>query len=174
MIKVTFLKIIWHYFCRYILVNLKFYSMYKKIVPILSLVCSSFVSFAQAPTLTAANFNPQLNDAFITHVCDTTGVLQGPPGANVTWDFTVPGLTTTQIDTGRSVPVASTAAGAYFPTSTTAVVTPTASMTTYGIATTSKLSSTGYYQSATQNSIYSDPMDQLQYPVMIPAMDGAI
>jgi hypothetical protein len=140
--------------------------MYRKIVPIVCLACSSFTSFGQASTLTAANYNPQLNDAFISVVCDTSFVSPGLSGPGISWSFI--SLSPSQIDTARDVPVTSTAGGSYIalfaPTTNVAVVTPTASMTTYGIESATKLSSTGYYQSAAQYAIYTDPMDQIQYP----------
>lgn len=133
------------------------------------------VSFAQAPTLTAANFNPQFNDGFVNHVCDTTGVSAGLPGPNVTWNYGgSSGLITTLVDTGKAVPVSSTSPGsliaAFSANSNIAVITPTAgtsgaSMTTYANESSSKLSNTGYYQSMSQNAVYTDPIDQLHYPV---------
>lgn len=142
--------------------------MNKKILFLLFIVCISFRSLGQtAPTLTAANFNPNLGDEFMTVVCDTTGVLPGISGANVTWNFAT--LDSTQTDTGTAVTVASTIAASAIlvaqPATNIAVVTPTASMTIYSIKNLGSLSTTGYYQSASQYAVYSDPMAQLVYPV---------
>jgi len=142
--------------------------MHKKLLPFLFLSGISAAAFGQvAPTLTAATFNPMLNDAYISHVCDTTGVVPGAGGANVTWNFG--SLVSTQVDTGRCVTVASTPGGAYIgavsPTTTTAVETPTSGTTFYYYESATKLSMTGYYQSTTQFTYYTDPVDLLQYPV---------
>ncbi len=118
--------------------------------------------FGQAVTITAANFNPLYGEAFITHNCDTTGVLQGSLGANQVWDFTT--LTTTSIDTGVGVPCLGTPNCAMFPGSTIAIVNPTATMTTYLIYDATKISQNGYYASATQNATFTNPMDELHYP----------
>ncbi len=118
--------------------------------------------FGQAVTITAANFNPQYGEAFITHNCDTTGILQGNLGANQIWDFT--SLITTSIDTGVGVPCIGTPNCAMFPGSTIAIVNPTATMTTYLIYDATKISQNGYYASATQNATFTNPMDELHYP----------
>jgi type IX secretion system substrate protein len=137
--------------------------MYRKIVPFVILACGSLSSFGQAPTLTAANYNPAVGDRFISVVCKNAGVDPGTSGPSVTWNFG--GLTTVQTDTAAAVTVASTAAGSGFvATSNIAVTTPTASMTTYYNQSSGKVSVTGYYQSLTQNAVYSDPMDLLQFP----------
>src|SRR5579871_2968307 len=132
--------------------------MHKKLLSSLLFSTISCASFAQtAPTLTAATINPMLNDAYISHVCQTSGVVAGSGGANVTWNFS--SLVSTQVDTGRCVTVASTAGGAYIglvaPATTNAVSTPTSGTTTYYAESSSKLSVTGYYQSTSQFSYYT-------------------
>src|SRR5260221_14503315 len=61
--------------------------MYRKLLPVLFFSCASAASYAQAPTLTAANINPVVNDSFISVVCQAANVFPGPSGASQTWDF---------------------------------------------------------------------------------------
>ena len=137
--------------------------MYKKLLPSLLLIGCAFASSAQ-PILTAANFNPQIGDAFASRICDTTGVFPGASGANVTWNFST--LTTTSVDTGMVVACSSTPDSALFPGSTYAIIAHTTHLIPYYIASSTKLSQNGYYISHAPdtNAVYSDPIDQFRYP----------
>ena len=135
--------------------------MFKKLLPSLFLAGCVATSYAQ-PTLTAANFNPQIGDAFVSHICDPTGVVPGPGGANVTWNFNT--LTTTSIDTGTATACSMTPDSALFPGSTYAIVSHATHVIPYYIASTSKLSQNGYYIATDTNGVYSDPIDQIHYP----------
>ena len=136
--------------------------MKKILCSLLLLSGNAAIVHAQA-TLTAATMNPVVYDAFTTITCDTTGVLQGPAGAAVTWDFT--GLITDHTDTGYAALCSATPNCAMFPGTTIAVKALTGSTATYAIATSTKYSQNGYYFSSTQNATFSDPLDQLHYPM---------
>ncbi len=136
-----------------------------------ALLCAgTSASFAQAPILTAANMNPFLGDIYVNNICDTTGVTPGPAGASQTWHFEglAPATSGTTIDTATAEACALTPNCSIFtatsPASDVAIVTPTASTIDYLVTSTSKLQHKGYYNSATQNAIYTDPIDQFQYP----------
>jgi len=142
------------------------------------LSCASLASFAQAPSLTSANISPALNDSFVSVVCKTQGVTQGASGASVSWDFS------TLVDTNiaDSVNIGSviyasaassysllTTAASFIPTTTFAtsnyaVIDPGASITTYYAESVSKLSTTAIYYDASDNALYTNPMDALQFP----------
>src|ERR1039458_266204 len=62
--------------------------MYRKFLPALLLSLGGTASFAQIPSLTAANINPVINDSFISIVCDTNFVSPGSAGADIIWTFT--------------------------------------------------------------------------------------
>lgn len=136
------------------------------------LLAGSSAAFAQS-TLTAANFNPQLNDAFQTRNCTSPETVSpGLSGAGITWNFS--GLVSLAMETniGKAVTVASTAAtvsplyyAAVNANSNMAVTASLAGVVSYSNGSTTKLSNTGVYKSATENSYYTDPLDQLQYPV---------
>ncbi len=147
--------------------------MYKRILSLL-LLCGGSTAFAQAPILTADNTAPVLNDAFISLICDTTGVTQGVAGASITWNYSTlfPSMTMTpNMDTGTvatpagkpgfsTLSLLSTA----FAASTYATVTPSNTLTTYYQATPAAISQTGVYINAGNNAVYTDPMDQLRFP----------
>ena len=122
--------------------------------------CISFNSFAQS-TLTAANFNPVTGDIYVSRVADTTLVTQGASGAGITWNFS--GLTTTMVDTGYAL---SCSAVPHCNSGSTWAVTGTVSnpMVTSIIADAAKYAQNGSWVSATQNTSYTNPMDQLRYP----------
>lgn len=153
--------------------------MYKKFLPALFLLGSS-TTFAQSPTLTISNVGPALNDTFVTIVCDTTGITQGPAG-NQTWTFTslIPStVISPYYDTGSVAAFVSTDPGysalmleatvagstAAFLASTYAVVTPSGNGTTYNQSTSAKISQTGVYVNSGNFAVYTDPMDQLHFP----------
>lgn len=136
-----------------------------------ALLCAgTSASFAQAPTLTAANMNPFLGDTYVNNICDTTGVVPGPSGTGKMWTFSglVPAFSGTTIDTASAEACALTPTCALFsatsPASDVAIVTPAASTIDYLITGTTKLQHKGYYNSPGQNAIYTDPIDQFQYP----------
>ena len=154
--------------------------MYKKLLPSL-LVLSSATAFGQSPTLTAANVGPVINDAFVTIVCDTTGITQGSAGGGQTWNFAslIPSTTIyPYYDTGtvsafvlvdpgyNDLKTEATLAGSdvAFLASTYAIVTPSGNGTTYNQSTGTALSQTGVYVDASDFAVYTDPMDQLHFP----------
>lgn len=135
--------------------------MYRKLLSAILLATASPAAFAQA-TLTPYNYNPYLGDQYIVKICDTTGIVPGAGGAGKTWNFS--SLIATHTDTGTAVSCAATPSCPLFSASTSAIVNPGGTMTTYLITDVSRYSQNGYYGSATQNTIYSDPVDQLRYP----------
>jgi len=135
--------------------------MYKNLLPSLLLSGFAFGSFAQ-PTLTGPNFNPQIGDAFVSRICDSTGVVPGPAGENVTWNFTT--LVTTSIDTGTVTACDSTPQCSLFPGSSYAIVAHSTYVIPYYISSSAKLSQNGYYVAHDTNAVYSDPIDQFRYP----------
>jgi hypothetical protein len=154
--------------------------MYKNILPALLLIGGSTAS-AQIPTLTAVNSSPVVNDQFITLVCDTTGITQGPPGASITWPFSslMPSTTINpNKDTGTVIAVTATTTGysslqtaatlagstTAFNASNIAVITPTGSPVTYSQSTLTALSQTGVYIDASNMLVYTNPLDVLHFP----------
>jgi hypothetical protein len=137
--------------------------MYKKIHLFLIGVALPAISIAQT-TISAAQFNPQAGDAFISRNCVTTGVYQGNSGGNVTWDFT--GLITSTTDTSSTINCSQTPNCAMFPGSIVAVLNSNAGQKyDYLSYDNNKLSQNGYFQSVDTNAVYTDPMDQLHYPL---------
>lgn len=136
--------------------------MKKIILSFFALAASAGVASAQA-SLNAANMNPSLGEIFTSITCDTTGVVQGAAGAGLTWDFT--GLTATGYDTGLSVTCSSTPNCAMFPGTTIAIKTWSGPTVNYAIATSTKFSQNGYFFSSSQHAVFSDPLDQLHYPM---------
>jgi len=135
--------------------------MYKKLFSALLLAGMSAVSFAQS-TLTAANFTPAMWEKYINHICDTTGIVQGASGANITWDFTA--LVTTTIDTGQAMTCSATPGCSHFPGSTYAIVSHATHLVPYYIATSAKISQDGYYLSVDTNAVYTDQIEQIHFP----------
>jgi hypothetical protein len=72
---------------------------------------------AQAPILTASNIGPVPGDVFVKLNADTTGVMNGAPGASQTWDYSSLVMTGTQT-TFNYVALAGTPNAASFPTAT--------------------------------------------------------
>jgi hypothetical protein len=151
--------------------------MNKTLLPALFSLLTASAAFGQAPTLTAANINPVLNDSFLSVICDTAGITAGPVGASQTWDFslTLHASTTVLPNTGMGhvVSAASTGtAAALFPSSTHAVITPATSLlpppdtliTNYYIEGATVTSQAGTFLDITNNAVYSNPMDVLHFP----------
>ena len=141
--------------------------MYKIILPALLFFGVPALSLAQAPpTLTAANMSPVAGDQFVIHNCSTSNVEPGANGADTSWDFSALYTLTSQgsVDTGTAIPASSTQTFALYSASNLAIITPSSSLVTYYIASDAKLSQDGIYSSPTQYTVYSDPMDQLQFP----------
>lgn len=136
--------------------------MKKILCSILLLTGLATGAYAQ-DSLTAAGQNPVLGQVFIANTCDTTGVTEGASGAGVSWNFS--GLTVTSMDTGIAVTCASTPNCSMFPGSTIAIKSNTGTTVNYAIATASAYSQNGYYNSAAQYATFSDPLDQLHYPM---------
>lgn len=120
-------------------------------------------AISQAQTLTAANMNPILGESFTSHTCDTTGVLPGTGGTGITWDFT--GLTVTSYDTGVAVTCATTPHCSMFPGTTIAIQSLSGTTVNYAQTSSTKYSQNGYYFSASQYATFTDPLDQLHYPM---------
>ena len=135
--------------------------MFKNLSIALLISCCSLVTFAQ-PTLTAANFNPVIGDAFGNIICDTTGITAGSGGAAVTWNFSA--LISTSVDTGAVTACASTPHCSLFPGSTYAIISQATHLIPYYIAGAAALSQNGYYIASDTNAVYSDPIDQFHYP----------
>ncbi len=136
--------------------------MYKKLLPSLILIGCTVASYAQS-TLTGANLNPQIGDAFAIVNCvpDTVTARNGGPAQ--TWDFT--SLVTTSLDTGNAVSCFTTTHCAMFSGTTLAVTSPQSDLIQYIEANSTKLSQVGYYQAADTNLVLStDPMDEIRYP----------
>jgi len=153
--------------------------MKKILLPALSLISS--VSFGQSPTLTAANWNPVLNDSFSVYLCDTTGVNPGPPGSSVTWNFASLALSTTiNPDTGMGYVLYSHSGSGYstlsgvpgnvMSTTTHVIITPTgiiaggSQLETYYIEGATVTSNAGNYGSPLYSAVYSDPIDVMHFP----------
>ncbi|PQJ11848.1 hypothetical protein CJD36_008625 [Flavipsychrobacter stenotrophus] len=136
--------------------------MKKIIFLLLAVVGNSVISLAQ-DTLKAAGLNPILGESYFSVTCDTTGVVPGNGGAGVTWDFS--GLVATSWDTGIAVTCASTPNCAMFPGTTIAIKSLTGPTVNYAIANSTKYSQNGYYFSSSQYATFSDPLDQLHYPM---------
>ena len=138
--------------------------MCKKLIPSLLLIGSAFATEAQ-PTLTDANFNPQIWNTFLNIICDTANVNPGASGPGVTWDFTAPLLLIpTAVDSGSVYPCAATPNCGLFPGSDYAIYSHATRLTPYYIENAAKLTQNGYYLSADSFATYSDPIDQFQYP----------
>jgi hypothetical protein len=135
----------------------------KILCSILTVGISGAAAFAQS-TLTGANFNPVALDIYVSNVCNTTGVAAGPRGANITWSFLslTPSTSMPPLDTGIVSPcilAAHCVSGSTFGINNPAL---TITNSIYTDAT--RLSQTGLYVSATENSTYTNSMDQLRYP----------
>jgi hypothetical protein len=139
--------------------------MYKIHLLLFLFTGASWLSAAQAPTLTAANMNPLIGDKFVIHNCNTNNVLPGASGADTSWDFSsLATLSAQSIDTGTAIAAASTQTDALFPASNLAIITPSSSSTAYYIENDTILAQNGIYVSPEEYTAYSDPMDQLQFP----------
>lgn len=136
--------------------------MKKVFIPLLLLLGCSLVSIAQ-DSLTAARLNPIIGQAFVSNTCDTTGVVPGMSGPYVTWNFT--GLTPISTDTALAVACSVTPNCSMFPGTTVAIKSLSGSTVNYAIATSTAYSQNGYYYSSSQYATFSDPMDQLHYPM---------
>jgi len=135
--------------------------MYKHLFLAAVISCYAAKALAQ-PTLSAANFNPAIGDAFNTHICDTTGVTPGLGGAYITWNFD--SLITTSIDTGIVTACAATPHCSLFPGSTYAIVSHATHLIPYYIENSDSISQNGYYIAADTNAVYSNPIKQFTYP----------
>ncbi len=132
------------------------------------LACSATLSHAQI-TLTAATMNPIVGNSFSTINCDTSAanlklsIFAADTGANHVWNYT--GLTSISLDTALEVTCASTPNCSMFLSATNmAAKTLSSSAYVYSIINSDSVSTTGYYASATQNAILTNPMKQLKYP----------
>ena len=140
--------------------------MKKQLLAFLLLAGASATSFAQ-PVLTATGLNPVLGNSFTTINCDTSGLLLAnvltARGANHTWNYST--LTTISTDTATEVTCASTTHCTLFSAITNmASKTLSSSAYVYNYISADSLTTTGYYASASQNAIFTNPMVTLKYP----------
>jgi hypothetical protein len=144
--------------------------MFKKLSSFLFFAAAATASHAQGPILTAANMNPYLGDIYVNTVCDTTGVAPGPSGGGQTWNFG--GLVTSTTVTPATDTATAQACGvtpecALFNIGTVVsniAIVAGGGTVTYVNAGASTYSETGYWLSAGQNVIYTDPLVLLRYP----------
>ncbi len=139
-----------------------FQHMKKIIFLILAIVGGNVGSYAQ-DTLKALGINPLVGESYLSITCDTTGVMPGNSGTGILWDFT--GLTATGWDTGVAVTCSSTPNCSMFPGTTIAIRSLSGPTVNYAIANSSVYSQNGYYYSSSQYATFSDPLDQLHYPM---------
>ncbi len=139
--------------------------MKKHFLAALLLTGYSLSSHAQA-VISATDLNPVINDAFVSNTCDTTGVSAMAGGANVTWDFSSI-LHMTSRDTVVSITTTGCPHLSMFPGTTIASKTLSITDTTlnYFIASGTAFTQNGYYHSSTQNVTFTDPLDQIHYPM---------
>ncbi len=136
--------------------------MKKILLSLFAFAGSVSATFAQ-DSLTASNMNPNLGEAFVSVTCDTTGVVPGSGGAAMVWDYT--GLVSTGLDTGLAVMCAATPNCSMFPGTTIAIKSVTGTTVNYAIANSTKYAQNGYYYTASQYATFTDPLDQLHYPM---------
>ncbi len=141
----------------------------KKLVFSLALLAGSSASLLAQSTLTAATNNPVVNNSYTSVNVDTTGTfteatISSNTGAHHVWDFS--GLTTTiSYDTAKEVTCSSTPHCMLFLSSTNMASQTLSSPTyVYSIVSTDSIAQSGYYQSSTQNLIFTDPMVTIKYP----------
>jgi|GEM_PF-936814 len=152
--------------------------MYRKILPML-LLAGGTAAFGQAPTLTASNVGPVINDQFITIQCDTTGITQGAAGSSLTWDFSaLTASTTLSPNTATGTVLAAASGYGYstlaaaaslllsttFSTSTYATVDSNSGVATYYFSDATKISETGTYVNSTTSGLYTDALDVMRFP----------
>jgi hypothetical protein len=134
--------------------------MRRNLMFILFFACCSSAAFGQV-TLTAANYNPVAGDAYIATGCDvSTGITPGLSGTGVTWNFG--SLIPMTSYNGISVPCASNPN--CVPGSNLAVVSTTGPLVNSFLTSSAKYSQTGIYVSATDKTVYTDPLDLLRFP----------
>ncbi len=142
--------------------------MKKLFLAALMLAGYSATTSAQV-TLTGATMNPVLGNSFTTVNCDTSAanlklaLILPDTGPAHMWDYSW--LTTISYDTAVEVTCASTANCSMFLTSTNmAAKTLTNSSYVYNIINNDSVATTGYYYSASQNAILTNPMKTMKYP----------
>jgi len=59
----------------------------KKFILLQTCLLIAILGFSQGPVLTMYNSAPVPGDCFLSYLADTTGVVAGDPGANMTWDY---------------------------------------------------------------------------------------
>jgi hypothetical protein len=155
--------------------------MNKTLLPALFSLLTASAAFGQAPTLTAANMNPVLNDSFLSVICDTATITAGAAGTSVTWNFTgLTASTTVAPNTGVGYVVYAHSAPGYttlsllpsFAASTHAIISPATAIaappdttiTNYYIEGSSSTSQTGTWVNSNNYAAYSDPIDVLHFP----------
>jgi hypothetical protein len=115
---------------------------------------------AQAPILTASNAGPVTGDLLIKYYADTSGVLNGAPGASQTWDYSNLQLTGSSASYNYINP-ASAPAIASFPTAT--VVFNYSSVYSYQKLSSTDLTILGLSSSA-YTMVYTDPEILCTFP----------
>ena len=138
--------------------------MKKQLLALVALTGLYTTSHAQA-VLSAADLNPVVGDRFISHTCDTAGVTAMTGGASITWDYSTI-LNATTHDTVLSVAAAGCPMISMFPGTTVASRALSADTTiNYFIHSSTAFAQNGYYHSVGQNVKFSNPLDQLHYPM---------
>lgn len=140
--------------------------MKKICLSFLLLTACSGAVFAQA-TLSGAQLNPLVNNSFTTVNCDTTGLIEsailGNTGPSYTWNFL--GLSTISYDTAKEDTCATTPHCSLFMAGTNKASQTLSSGTyIYQILNSDSFAITGYYNSSTDNAIFTNPMISLKYP----------
>ncbi|NTW34494.1 MAG: hypothetical protein HGB12_18045, partial [Bacteroidetes bacterium] len=118
-------------------------------------------SIAQSTSLTFANSGLLAGDLIKTHTADTTGIVQGPSGANQTWNFAALVVNPT-LNTQTCVAPSTTPYASSFPTATVAISNGSSNYEYYKINT-GEYINLGMVVSA--NVIpFSDPQKIVSYP----------
>ncbi|MBC7552563.1 MAG: T9SS type A sorting domain-containing protein [Taibaiella sp.] len=129
------------------------------------LLAGTTATFAQQ-TLTATDMTPAIGNSFLNVNCDTFNIQPGAAG-NQTWNFA--GLLNTSTgpinDTTTAVSVASTGLASLYSAANIATNSTATGAKIFLITSATKLQLNGYFQSATQNAVFSDPIDQFHFPV---------
>lgn len=139
--------------------------MYRKFLLPALIAALSSSAYAQS-TLTAANTNPTVGDAYAIRICDGSTAVAGTGGPSAVWDFS--GLVGTTNDTNRVISCASAVSPACstYPTSNIVMsgTSVTSNANNYLNASSTSLAQVGAYIASDTNLVMSDPADQLHYP----------
>ncbi len=128
---------------------------------LLSMIAAATVSATLAqPTLTAATNNPVAGDVFYGYWVDTNGLVKGPSGAGVTWDFTT--VVRNDSDTTTFFNCAATPYCSSFPGSNIAYH--NGRDYTYGVTSATGYTILGAYADGAAK-VFTNPMVYAKYPI---------